>query len=273
MRIVALLLIVLSMFFAQSGSERDVCWNAFITWFKTAAVGGNPLGDYAAKLKSDGQAGANIDKELSLLRSMLSEREDWIGIYFDKVFARPVTGDPATDGFNAEPSALLVAAVAGLKPGAALDAGVGQGRNAVYLARQGWIVTGFDISGAALAATAANAAKAEVRVTTENASYDSFAFGADRWDLIVLTFAWAPVTDPAFVTRLRASLRAGGRIVFEHFTGATDRDGSDVIRTLKPNELRACFRDFQIAHYEETEGVGDWGGPGSRLVRMVAIKP
>ena len=32
-----------------------------------------------------------------------------------------------------------------LKPGTALDVGMGQGRNALFLARQGWDVTGFDV--------------------------------------------------------------------------------------------------------------------------------
>ena len=32
------------------------------------------------------------------------------------------------------------------KPGTALDIGMGEGRNAIFLAAQGWEVTGFDIS-------------------------------------------------------------------------------------------------------------------------------
>jgi 2-polyprenyl-3-methyl-5-hydroxy-6-metoxy-1,4-benzoquinol methylase len=32
------------------------------------------------------------------------------------------------------------------KPGRALDIGMGQGRNSVFLALKGWDVTGFDIS-------------------------------------------------------------------------------------------------------------------------------
>lgn len=272
MRIISLLIIVLSMFFAQSEADRDASWNAFIAWFKTAAVAGNPLAGYAAKLEADGKAEPDIGKELSRLTSMLGERADWIGVYFDKVYARPLTGDPGKDGFSGQPSALLVEAIKALKPGTALDAGVGQGRNAVYLARRGWTVTGFDVSGEALASTSANAEKAGVRVTTVKASYDDFDFGAQRWDLIVLAFAWAPVTDPAFVARLRTSLRPGGRVVFEHFVHGAERPASNIIRALKPNELRSCFHDFEIASYEEADGIGDWGGPGSRLVRMVAVK-
>src|SRR6188768_3099174 len=47
---------------------------------------------------------------------------------------------------NAQSSEFLAAVIKGLKPGTALDLGIGQGRNAIYLAAQGWDVTGVDIS-------------------------------------------------------------------------------------------------------------------------------
>ena len=46
--------------------------------------------------------------------------------------------------FTREPNALLVEAVRNRKPGRALDVGMGQGRNALFLSRNGWEVTGID---------------------------------------------------------------------------------------------------------------------------------
>jgi hypothetical protein len=43
-----------------------------------------------------------------------------------------------------KPNQLLVEAVRHRKPGTALDVGMGQGRNAIFLAKEGWEVTGFD---------------------------------------------------------------------------------------------------------------------------------
>jgi 2-polyprenyl-3-methyl-5-hydroxy-6-metoxy-1,4-benzoquinol methylase len=72
------------------------------------------------------------------------------------------TSDPSRERWNRRwsgeervhastaPSRFLVAEVAGLPPGAALDLGCGAGRNAVWLAEQGWRVTAVDFSDVAL---------------------------------------------------------------------------------------------------------------------------
>lgn len=52
----------------------------------------------------------------------------------------------AGTGFNLKPNRLLVETVKEIKPGHALDVGMGQGRNAIYLAQQGWEVTGIELS-------------------------------------------------------------------------------------------------------------------------------
>jgi SAM-dependent methyltransferase len=52
--------------------------------------------------------------------------------------------------WTGEPNRFLVSEAAGLRPGRALDLACGEGRNAVWLARQGWQVTGVDFSAVAL---------------------------------------------------------------------------------------------------------------------------
>ena len=52
----------------------------------------------------------------------------------------------------------------------------------------------------------ANAAKAGVRIDSAKASYADFDFGTAKWDVIVLTFAWAPMDDAAkrqFAARMK----------------------------------------------------------------------
>ncbi len=53
--------------------------------------------------------------------------------------------------WKADPNQFLVGEVADLSPGRALDVACGEGRNAVWLATQGWDATGVDFSAVALA--------------------------------------------------------------------------------------------------------------------------
>ena len=52
--------------------------------------------------------------------------------------------------WTAEPNRFVVAELADLRPGRALDLGAGEGRNAVWLASRGWRVTAVDFSAVGL---------------------------------------------------------------------------------------------------------------------------
>ena len=52
--------------------------------------------------------------------------------------------------WSGDPNPQLVAEIAGRPPGRALDAGCGEGADAIWLARGGWEVVAADISGVAL---------------------------------------------------------------------------------------------------------------------------
>ena len=74
------------------------------------------------------------------------------------------------------------------KPGAALDVGMGQGRNAIWLAQQGWDVTGFDPAEKAVALAQGTARKLNVHIKVEVKGVQDFDFGERRWDMIVLSY-------------------------------------------------------------------------------------
>jgi SAM-dependent methyltransferase len=256
---------------AQDKPGDEAVWTTFIEWFKTAPLGGDPFTAYAAKLGREGVPDAEVERRLATIARLFSVRPEGVEAYYDRIFSKPPTGNPAQDAPSA-PSDFVIEAAKGLKPGTALDLGTGQGRNAVYLARQGWDVTGLDISQAGLNAAKENAATAGVRIQTVKADYGSFEFGAEQWDLIVMDYAWAPVSEPDFVAKIERSLRPGGVILFEHFINNPNNPYAPMIRALGPNELKNYFPGFEILSYDEAEGKADWGGPGSRIVRMLARK-
>src|SRR5215469_9538410 len=87
--------------------------------------------------------------------------------------------------FNHAPNAFLVDFTKTLKPGRALDVGMGQGRNAIYLAQHGWEVTGFDLSDAGVNLAREQAARLGVKLNAIVADAHSYDYGDAQWDLIV----------------------------------------------------------------------------------------
>ncbi|MDQ2771235.1 MAG: methyltransferase domain-containing protein [Bacteroidota bacterium] len=176
---------------------------------------------------------------------------------------------------NEKPNALLVETVKGLKPGTALDADMGEGRNAIYLAQQGWKVTGVDVAEKALAYAQARAKKLGVPLTTEVADMARYDWGTNKWDLIVLSYAGGR----EYAARVKKALRPGGIVVLEAFhMEATEKlqvVSGDYRVFFKTDELKKLYGDvgLQIVRYEEPIGTADFTKQQLRLVKLVARKP
>ena len=265
-----LLLLLLLPLPAREQMDDEKIWASFNAWV-VSTPGKVDLKAYGEKLAQEGLSQAEIQQQLKSIRRLLTDHpEKGVEITYDRIFSRPLTGDPEKDGFTSTPSVFMMETTKGLKPGRALDVGAGQGRNAVWLAQQGWDVTGIDISAVGLAAAAANAQKAGTSIKTVKTTYQDFDFGNEQWDLIVMILSWAPMSDPTFVARLKASLRPGGVIVFEHVLETEKQSFPSIVHGLPPNALLTYFKDFYIQKYEEGVWPGDWGGPPAELVRMIA---
>lgn len=165
--------------------------------------------------------------------------------------------------FRERPNDFLVIALEGRPPGAALDVAMGQGRNGLYLAEKGWQVTGFDIAGQGLDVARKAAAARGLSLRTVRATVDGFRYGTSEWDLIVLLYAPFDFNDALLVERIRTGLKPGGLVLVE-----TPLDSR-----LAAGQLRRAFDGFEIIHYGEDSGAGDWFPQPAVLARLLARKP
>jgi len=185
----------------------------------------------------------------------------------DRRFWNRKFSDPQTQ-FRHEPSTLLVEAIRGRKPGAAIDLGMGQGRNALYLAAQGWRMTGVDLSDVAVAQAKEQAARLGLPLDALTDNVDHFDIGKERWDLIALFYmhAWYHGAKPSSTRRLKEALKPGGLLVVEGFAGEPDF-------MFHTNELLRDFADLRILRYEDTQAEAEWDpGRQSRVIRLIAEK-
>lgn len=94
--------------------------------------------------------------------------------------------------WTAEPNQFLVAETSSTPPGTALDLGAGEGRNAVWLAQQGWRVTAVDFSEVGLAKAAELAAAAGVGVSTVCADVAGYTPDPGVFDLVAILYLHLP---------------------------------------------------------------------------------
>ena len=115
--------------------------------------------------------------------------------------------------WTADPNRYLVEAVAGLEPGSALDLACGEGRNAVWLAANGWQVTGVDFSPVGLDKARRLAAKAGVAVDWELADATTWEASARYELVIVLYLHLEPAGLQAALHRAAAAVAPGGTLL------------------------------------------------------------
>lgn len=157
-----------------------------------------------------------------------------------------------------------------LPRGTALDAGCGTGTEALWLAEQGWTVTGADISASALAAAADRAAVADVTERVEWVEADLTRWEPDRrWDLVTTHYAHPEIGQLAFYQRLATWVAPGGTLLIVGHLHGNDHHGhahpEDATATLDGITGLFTTPAWQIdSGYENTRTVHQ-GGRATQL--------
>nr|WP_245633758.1 class I SAM-dependent methyltransferase [Amycolatopsis jejuensis] len=133
--------------------------------------------------------------------------------------------------WSGRPNAQLVTEASGLEPGHALDAGCGEGGDAVWLAQQGWHVTAVDFSVTAVERGRALAAEAGV---------------AERIEWVVADLGeWVPESKFELVTSHFLHVPSAGRArAFARLADAVAPGGTLLVVGHHPADVHAGRPDF-----------------------------
>ena len=169
-----------------------------------------------------------------------------------------------------EPNPFLKKHIRLLPKGKALDMATGEGRNAVFLAQQGFDVDAVDISEKGLKKVKKLAREKGVKINTFLVDLDQYQIEKERYDLIANFY----FLKRRLIPRMKKGLKKGGRVIFETYLLEHRTLGTGGPKQakyfLKPNELLHLFQDFRVLFYRE--GIFREGGRGKAVASLIAEK-
>jgi 2-polyprenyl-3-methyl-5-hydroxy-6-metoxy-1,4-benzoquinol methylase len=169
-----------------------------------------------------------------------------------------------------EPNPFLKKHIRLLPRGKALDIATGEGRNAVFLAQNGFDVDAVDISEKGLKKARKLAREKGVKINTFLVDLDQYHIAKERYDLIANFY----FLKRRLIPRIRNGLKKGGIVVFETYLlehRALATGGPTQAKYfLKPNEPLRLFRNFRILYYRE--GIFKEGRKRKAVASLIAQK-
>lgn len=188
-----------------------------------------------------------------------ADRTRWDALYSTNVYV-----------YGREPAEFIKRHIAVLPVGKALDIAMGEGRNAVFLAKKGFQVVGVDYSEVALRKARRLAKDHRVSIRTENADLNHYKIRAGEYDVIInINYLMRPLYP-----QIKRGLKPGGVVVFENWTMEQLKNptGQSVLKDflLEPGELKRVFEDFEILVYQESN---DGKNAKASLIARKPLKP
>jgi cyclopropane fatty-acyl-phospholipid synthase-like methyltransferase len=187
--------------------------------------------------------------------------------------------------YGTEPNVFFSEQLLKLKPGRILLPAEGEGRNAVFAAKNGWDVFAFDQSkeGRNKAMKLAGAYNVHINYNIADAALVDYLSG--EFDAAALIYThFPPAQRSVFFEKLKGSLKPGGVLIFECFSKRqteyrknNPNAGGPVDESLlyTTEEMKEAFSDMQIVFLAETEimlNEGKLHSGTSSVVRMIAVR-
>jgi tellurite methyltransferase len=165
-----------------------------------------------------------------------------------------------------EPAQFLVDNIGLLPIGRVLDLAMGNGRNAIYLAKAGFDVEGVDISPEAVSTALESAERDGVMIKARVVDLEKvFHIKENAYDVIIC-FNYL---QRSLIPEMKKGLRRGGMVVYETFIVDQAQFGKpkNPDYLLKRNELLKMFSELRCLRYRE----GIFEGPRA-IASIVAQK-
>ncbi len=168
-----------------------------------------------------------------------------------------------------EPSQFLVENLDILPRGKVLDLAMGNGRNAIFLARQGFEVEGVDISAEQVNKVKDIAFQANIPVKVDVADLETgYQIKKSAYDIIICFH----YLQRSLMGQIKEGIVNGGIIVYETYITDQLQYGKprNPAHLLQHNELLRIFSDFRCLRYRE--GIFRSGNRPKALASIIAQK-
>ena len=189
--------------------------------------------------------------------------------------------DMADYAYGIQPNDFLAESIHLLPKGEALSLAEGEGRNAVFLAQQGFDVTAVDSSKIGVKKAQQLAQSKNVQANFIHADVNRFELGEEQWDLIISIFVPLPEQHRiALHKRVTEALKPGGVFLIEAYRpeqAHRDTGGGRSPEVMQTAEtIRNDLPTLDILHLEELhrdvlEGIYHTGT--GAVVQAITRKP
>lgn len=182
--------------------------------------------------------------------------------------------------YGKEPNQFLAEHFGSIHQGAVLSLAEGEGRNAVFLARQGYSVTAVDGSAVGLKKAERLAKEHGVEINLVHADLTGFDIGESCWDGIVSIFCPLPsIQRSRLHQRVVAGLKPGGVFLVEAYTPDQLRYGTGGGNSLDTmTSMESLIQDLvglkfmRLAELERSVVEGSYHTGLGAVVQAIAIK-